>query len=380
MTKRSMIVLLVTALAVIPTAWAAVNVNTLPPPPPTTKLRLYVHLFTTVSGDIRQGVRWPTSHEDYLANQIGALERAGIYEIVGADDAKAAIGDQDISYGQMERNDWGLAQEIGKALHADYVMVITRKKQKGMHGIEFVFEAVMVNTGTGRNYRTGYTADSVISADVKELAQRNRQAYHTIFSLAKEDLLAVAVKKSRAFAPKTSAPPMRPEPIASAPGQGPGEGAKKVLVYDLDANEQYQTVAMLLAEALREELLALKKLALADQSDLQKVRRCRVTRNGAGQRHAGGQDGQGGRCGPGRDGPHWSRWRCILRAGNADGRGGWFHAGSCLNDVQGGPGRRGHEKTARLRQGAHGLIAMRRIEGRIGIRSHMLTNRLLAGS
>jgi hypothetical protein len=60
--------------------------------------------------------------------------------------------------------------------------------------------------------------------------------------------------------------------MASAPGQRTGEGAKKVLVYDLDANEQYRTVAMILAAALREELLALKKFDLVDLSDLQKVR------------------------------------------------------------------------------------------------------------
>jgi hypothetical protein len=43
---------------------------------------------------------------------------------------------------------------------------------------------------------------------------------------------------------------------------GYGEAAKKVLVYDFDAIEQYRTVAMVLAEALREELLSLKKFAL----------------------------------------------------------------------------------------------------------------------
>ena len=273
MCKRSMNLLLVIALAVIPVTGAAVSVTTVPPPAPTTKLRLFVHVFTVVSSDIRQGVRWPTSHEDYLANQISSIEKAGIYEVVSAGDVKAAIGDQDITYGQMERNDWDLARAIGKGLHADYVMVITRKKQKGMQGIEFVFEAVMINAATGRNFKTGYTVGSVIMTDIKELAERSRQAYRTIFSLAKEDLLAAAVKKSRAFVPQSPAPPMQPEPAAAAPIKGAGEGAKKVLVYDFDANEQYRTVAMILAEALREELLTLKKFALAGQDELQKVRK-----------------------------------------------------------------------------------------------------------
>jgi hypothetical protein len=273
MTKRSIILFLIMALTVVPVTWAAVNVKTIPPPAPTTKLRLLVQLFTLVSSDIRQSVRWPTSHEDYLANQISFMEKSGIYEFVSEKDIKAAIGDQDISYGQMERNDWSLARETGKGLHADYVMVISRKKQKGIQGVDLIFAAVMINTETGKTFRTGYTLANAISPDIKELAERNKQAYRTIFNLAKEDLLAMAVNKSRAFVPISSAPPMKPEPADAAPGQVPAEGANKVLVYDFDSNEQYQTIAMILAEALREELLTLKKFILADQDDLQKVRR-----------------------------------------------------------------------------------------------------------
>jgi hypothetical protein len=273
MTKRSVILFLIIALAVIPVTWAAVNVKTIPLPTPTTKLRLFVHLFTIVSSDLRHGAKWPTSHEDYLANQISFMEKFGIYEFGSESDVKATIGDQDISYGQMERNDWGLAREIGKGLHADYVMVITRKKQKGMQGVDFLFEAVMINTETGKNFRASYKLERLIGTDIKELAERNQQAYRTIFNLAKEDLLAVAVKKSRAFVPKSSAPPMQPEPATAAPSQRPGEGTKKVLVCDFDSNEQNRTVAMILAEALREELLTLKKFALVDQEDLQRVRK-----------------------------------------------------------------------------------------------------------
>jgi hypothetical protein len=272
MTKRSIILFLIMALTVVPVTWAAVNVKTVPPPAPTTKLRLFVYLFT-IEPSLRTGVKWTTTHEDYLANQVRFLEKTGIYEAVRENDVKAAIGDQDISYGQMERNDWGLAREIGKALHADYVMVISRKLQQGMQGMNRLGEAVMINAESGKNFRTSYQLEKVISADVKELGQQNIQVYHTIFSQAKEDLLATAMKKSGAFVPKSSAPPMKPEPAVAAPGPGAVEGAKNLLVYDFDANEQYQTVAMILADALREELLALKKFDLANWKDLQNVRK-----------------------------------------------------------------------------------------------------------
>jgi hypothetical protein len=269
--KRSVILLLSITLLAAPAAWAGVKVNTVPPPTPTTKLRLVVYLFSVASSEFRHGVKWPTSDEDYLANAINAIEKMGIYEVVSANDVKAAIGDQDISFRQMERNDWAVAREIGKGLHADFEMVITRTKQRGMQGIEIVFEAVMINTETGKNFKASYTARNVILSDVKELSQRNRQAFRTIFSLAKEDLLSTAVKKSRAYVPKSAAPPTKP--IAAAPSQEPSKGAKKVLVYDFDSNEQYQTVAMILSEALREELLALKKFDLVDRGEMQKVRK-----------------------------------------------------------------------------------------------------------
>jgi hypothetical protein len=273
MTKRPAILFLIIALAVIPVTWAAVNVKTVPLPTPTTKLRVFMYTFTLESSDLRRGAPWATTHEEFSAHEARIFENTGIYEVVGESDVKAAIGDQYFGYEQMERNDWSLAREMGKALHADYVMVVSRKKQKGRQGLDYLFQGVLINTETGKNFRSGFQFERVTRAEFKEMGERQKQTYRTIFNLAKEDMLAVAVKKSRAFVPKSSAPPMQPEPATAAPSQGPGEGAKKVLVCDLDSNEQYRTVAMILAEALREELLTLKKFALVDQEDLQRVRK-----------------------------------------------------------------------------------------------------------
>ena len=277
MINRSVTLFLIIALTVITGASAAVDVNSVPPPAPTTKLRLFVYLFTLASSDLRLGAKWATTHEDFLANQVSDLEKTGIYEFVSESDVKAAIGGQTFGYEQMERNDWGLAREMGKGLHADYVMVVSRKKQKGMQGVEYLFQGVLINTNTGKNFRAGYQFENLISADIKELAERHKKAYRTIFNLAKEDMLSVAVKKSRAFVPKSSAPSaMKPEPASAAPSNadaGRSEETKKMLVYDFDSAEQNRTVAMILAEALREELLTLKKFALMDQKDLQMVRK-----------------------------------------------------------------------------------------------------------
>jgi hypothetical protein len=271
MKKRLIILFFILSVSVLSIAEAAVNVKTIPPPAPTTKLRLYVHLITIVSSEIRHGAGWQKTDEDYLANQINYMEKFGIYEVISPSDVKAAIGDQNITYGEMERNDWGLAREIGKGLHADYVLITTRKMQKGMTGVERLFEAVMINTENGKYFRISDTLEKATKADIKEMGERNREMYRKIFNLAKEDLFAVAMKKGKAFVPKSPAPPMKPEPAAAAPS--PGEAAKNLLVFDFAANEQYQTAAIILAEALREELLAMKKVALVDRNDLQKVRK-----------------------------------------------------------------------------------------------------------
>ncbi len=48
-------------------------------------------------------------------------------------------------------------------------------------------------------------------------------------------------------------------------------GAKRLVVYDFDANDQYRTVALILAEVLREEVFKLKQYILVNREDLQKI-------------------------------------------------------------------------------------------------------------
>lgn len=48
-------------------------------------------------------------------------------------------------------------------------------------------------------------------------------------------------------------------------------GAKKLVVYDFDTTDHYRTVALILAEALREEVFKLKQFVLVNREDLQKV-------------------------------------------------------------------------------------------------------------
>jgi len=286
---------------------ATVRVDPIPPPPPTAKLRVYVQPLTG------QG-KWGTSHEEFVQNQIRRvvrfLERTGIYDVVGEQDVQTVLGGQHVDRQQLEQNGWALARRIGEALHADYVMVMERIKQRGaIGGSDFLFVNVMINVGTGKVFESRTQIVGLTRADRDEQRALIRMTYRDIFQSCKQDMLATAIRKGRSVPPAPPQEPVavpapeKPEPSGAAkeippsvaknipesapvmqkpadpnlPGSGLIEppkkdsGSKKLVVYDFDASDQYRTVALILAEALREEVFKLKRFVLVNREDLQKV-------------------------------------------------------------------------------------------------------------
>jgi hypothetical protein len=309
--ENIMVFLVLTPLA----ACAAIQVNTIPPPPSTAKLRVYVQPLTGEG-------KWGTSHEVYVQNQIRRvtrfLERTGIYDVISEEDVRTVLGGQQVERMQLEQNGWALARRIGEALHADYVMVMERVKQRGaVGGSDFLFVNVMINVGTGRVFESRTQIVGMTRGDREEQRDLVRMTYRDIFQSCKQDMLATAVKKGRRrplspakpepadlpketyppsevkqqappLAPKKEEPPMvakktpKPEPAVQRPGDAPNlpgliepmkkdAGTKKLIVYDFDVTDQYRTVALILAEALREEVFKLKEFVLVNREDLQKV-------------------------------------------------------------------------------------------------------------
>jgi len=337
-------------------ACATVSVNPLPPPPSTAKLRVFVHALTVESGEPSrkfQSAGYGTPNDEYVKNQVHRvqriLERTGIYEVVNEREVAAVIGDQHITLGMLERDRWAATRDIGRAMHADYVMIVARTKQRGQTGNDFVMHMTLVNTQTGKEFRSGFGIEGVTGADRVDQREMSKAAYRKIFAQAKEDMLTVAVRKGRAFAPPAAQPaaspkqetpsvPKKPEtqpatppapirtpepqpapaPVKPSPTAAPKEtavpsqvkqqtpppllnkedepmaaqavehasnlpgsgliavpkkdtGAKKLVVYDLETTDQYRTVALILAEALREEVFKLKQYVLVNREDLQKV-------------------------------------------------------------------------------------------------------------
>lgn len=299
-------------------ACAKIQINTIPEPPPTTKLRVYV-LALTGHGN------WLTPHKEFVAGTtriVGQhLKETGIYEVVSKEDVRAVLGSQNLAHWQIASGDWSTARKIGKALHADYVMIIERNIGGATGGGDFTVDNVLINTKTGKKYGSWYVLSRVTARDRDKTAQLVRATHQNIFRSAKEDMLATAIKKGKrasltaprqpvlppAIARKPIPEPVRKkaeqpepmaiqEPTASAPMQhptaeqpakpswmkevkmeealtqrtGPAKGTKLV-VYDLESPENYRPAALILTEALREELFILKKFVLVNRENLQKV-------------------------------------------------------------------------------------------------------------
>jgi hypothetical protein len=205
------------------TACADVKVNTLPPPPPTAKLRVF---FLPVSDALPGRQYWSVSHKDFSRNMaqplIRYLRATGIYTMVPPRDVSAVLTGQNTERILWQRNDWGTARKVGRALHADYV-VVTRRGYQGF----FFFQMLWINLETGKVFESKDHPGTFLQGAAKQDEFRRivRQTYREIFQQAKGDLLATAIRKGRTMErPGTppQGPAKRPEPaVTPAPKPPP---------------------------------------------------------------------------------------------------------------------------------------------------------------
>ena len=173
-------------------ACAKFHLNTIPSPPPTAKLRVYVQPHTT---PFEGKGTWKASDERYVRNQFRLaskyLAETGIYEVVTREDQQAVLGDQKPTYDDMVRNDCALAREIGKALHADYVMVMERGSMSVTQTV--YFRNIMLNVKSGKKFGVEYDFSKTHRGNMEKLKEIMNATYRDLFRSAKEDLLATAI-------------------------------------------------------------------------------------------------------------------------------------------------------------------------------------------
>lgn len=300
MEKRNIKVMRLLMLIALPTFFliancAEVQLSTIPPPSQGAKLKIFVQ---PTSG-VKQRRGWRTPHKEFekkmykTVRQI--LAKKGIYEVVPREDAQSVLGKQISTTWYWERNDWSLARRVGKALYAEYAMIVERGWEPSPY-----WRAVLINIETGKQF--------AVFSHVPKKGNRTafmpviKASYREIFREAKKDLLATAIRIGKrkqgsqiehrtpppreVSAPiqrvkKPTVPPKETRTLASlgrevnlpkAPeAETAAKGRTQLAVYDLDSAKNLKIVALILSEALREELFRLGNFILVNRENMNQV-------------------------------------------------------------------------------------------------------------
>ncbi len=189
-------------------AFANTKISSIPQPPVTSKLRIFVLAVT----EAERRVKWQVSPEKFNENMSEKtseiLKTKGIYEVVSAEDIKAVLGNQIVPGREWFADDNALVKDVGKALHADYALLIERRA--GRTDLHFSFDLINLNTGKlfhSFNYVSGTLLkkfnDSEKTQVIREVIRNN---YRQIFSAAKSDLLNTAMAKGKLLPEKIQKP------------------------------------------------------------------------------------------------------------------------------------------------------------------------------
>ena len=285
--SKKYFVMVVVLLPIFMAACAEVRLNTLPTPPPTAKLRIFIQPISSPE------VQWGTPHQEFAKIQFRVtqrfLERTGIYEVVAEEEVKTVLGKKWYSerdwQARWSSKGWQLARQVGKAVHAEYAMIMERSGMRLHGGRTNFWEMMLINIETGKKFKISVT---VPIGDMENFREIQRISYREIFKDAKSDMMATAIRKGRRIAglptPKTPAIDEKAKPIAPEPqkvrevdlekalrAETMAEGRTKLAIYDLEAPEPFKTVALILSEALREELFRLGHFTLVNRENIVQV-------------------------------------------------------------------------------------------------------------
>jgi len=302
-------------------ACARTKISSIPQPPATAKLRIFVLAAT----EAERRVQWQVSPEKFNENMAEKtseiLKTQGIYEVVSAEDIKAVLENQTVTGSEWFADDWALAKDVGRALHADYALLIERRAGRS----DLHFSLDLINLNTGKLFHSfNYVSNALLkkfndSEKTQVIREAIRSNYRQIFNDSKGDLLNTAMAKGKLLPEKIQTPviamkpaiekatPDKPkedvlpqpktittshnvEPVAVSEKQAQEkqitfekelektilaknkkEDGTRLIVYDFDAVERLRIVGMILAEALREELLKLGGFVLVNRENMVQV-------------------------------------------------------------------------------------------------------------
>ncbi len=194
--KKFFLLLLCLVLVLLISACAELRLRTLPSPEPSAKLRVF---FLPMTDTVFRGGYWAMPHNVFAEQMAVSVQRTlrstGFYEVVPQEDIETVLGEAAVESIHWDTGDWSAARKVGRALHADYVMICRR----GFQGF-YYFRMLLVNLETGKAYETSDHPGSRLygSAQRQEEYRKIVQAsYREIFNQAKGDMLATALRKGR---------------------------------------------------------------------------------------------------------------------------------------------------------------------------------------
>jgi hypothetical protein len=310
---------LVIAISFCLNACSAIHLNSIPEPSPSSKLRVFVKVLSEAPPErkpyLTTDAEWTRIQTNITAR---FLYNTGIYEVVPKEDVHAVLGAQETGIQEYtwRRNNYAPVRQAGKALHADYIMVVTR----GFRVSNIAFKIVLINLETGAQYANSdnhFFTRGDRRLSVKTSRDLMFNMYRDIFYKAKRDMLTTAIRKGQRLpVDKTKKPTQAETPLASPPPaayeeekepSAPPEAVKKplkqespgptapvkdipkdidqkktnkatlekatadktrIVVYDIDAGERLNIVALILSEALREELFSLGYFTLVNRENI----------------------------------------------------------------------------------------------------------------
>jgi len=273
---------------------AKVQLNTISPPPSDAKLRIFIQ----PTSDSQPFKGWGTPYKKYkekMYNEISQqLEKKGMYEVVPIEDVYSVLGREISTAWYWKINDWALARQVGKSLYAQYAMIFER----GCHPFLY-WRVILINIETGKRFAV---FSQVTKGHRKAYRSAVKASYREIFMDAKKDLMTTAIRigkndKVSKVTHMTSPPGEKPAslqqvkklPVLQKKHQTLASLGRKVniskaletetaakdrtqlAVYDIDASKNLKIVALILSEALREELYRLGKFTLVNRENINQV-------------------------------------------------------------------------------------------------------------
>lgn len=246
------------------------RLGSIPAPAESGRLRVYFKVIS--SGDPRFGWKQTEAQaETKLAPIIArVLDTSKVCELVDGADLATVAGGQSPAANYWLRDDRRLARDVGRALHADYGILMERHLGS--------FKAVrylLVNVHTGAVFEVSSLALPAVQ-DENFFRKNAVVTWKKLYRMARKDLLRTALDKGAGRMPTAIGTPVHvvesaePAPEPAAPPVADGT-LPTLAVYDFAAAEPLRTAAVILADALREELLRHGQVLLVNRENLNQV-------------------------------------------------------------------------------------------------------------